>query len=286
MNVCESPKSPSLVRREWIEDSGNTLKEGGRGVMPDEKYVEIRERKKRIEQVKRGLKDYATQIQAHTGKMREGAETKYYRLITDCVRQLWGPGWFFEEKIGLPEAERRIRQVVRPTLTTALGGSVHRLWFMYGEAIKKIDNDVKKWFGEQTAGAALRAQCLYELYEICEYGHPDAYGLAGLPALKKSCYSIYLDVSLVHLYTAQIQKETMLTSMWGAQAAREAFEAAVAGQVAAPGKSAAVAAIDGLLDAVLSDVDELVNVLEQARSAPAVARESLTCKLDALKSLA
>ena len=48
---------------------------------------------------------------------------------------------------------------------------------------------------------------------------------------------------------------------------RIAFEAAGAGEASTPGKSSAAAEIDGLLGAVLSNVDKLVNMLEHARSA-------------------
>jgi hypothetical protein len=170
--------------------------------MPYHMYVDVLDRKKNVQEVQLGLKDYVKRIQVHQGKMTEDGEKEYYRLITDCERQLWEPGLFTEEKSGLLEAERRIRQVVRPTLTTVLGlrterGTlVYKLWFMYKDIITKIDENVKKWFGDQTADEVLRAQCLYGLYEVCEYWHMDAYGLAGLPALKEVCWSIYLDVDL------------------------------------------------------------------------------------------
>ena len=51
----------------------------------------------------------------------------------------------------------------------------------------KIDDFVKQWFGEQTTDAELRAKCLCELYEICEYQE----AVAGLVALKKSCWAMY-----------------------------------------------------------------------------------------------
>jgi hypothetical protein len=89
--------------------------------MPYHVYIDVRDRKKHVQEVQLGLKDYVRQIQVHQGKMTEECEKEYYRLIKDCERQLWEPELFIEEKSGLLEAERRIRQVVRPTLTTALG---------------------------------------------------------------------------------------------------------------------------------------------------------------------
>jgi hypothetical protein len=236
--------------------------------MPYDRYVDVLDRKKHVQEVKLGLKDYVTRIQVHTGKMTEDGEKEYYRLITDCVRQLWEPGLFIEEKIGLLEAERRIRQVVRPTLTTALGLRVVRgvcvwvyeLWFMHPKTITEIDENVKKWFGDQTADAVLRAQCLYGLYEVCEYWHPDAYGLSGLSALKEACWSIYLDVGLA-VYWGQYQMQALLGPMWALQAAREAFEASVAGVAVTDGTRTEAAEIDKLLENVLSDIDKLVNIL-------------------------
>jgi hypothetical protein len=255
--------------------------------MADDKYPDIRERKKRVQQVKRELKDYMTTIQVHEGKLKGGEndrlkcdEKQYYEKIVECVNQFWGSGWVLAEKIDLPEEERRVREVVRPTLTTALevctaiGGWVHQLWFMFPKAIEKIDEYVTKWFGEQTADEALRANCLYGLYEIYEYQHPDAYVLAGLPALKDACYRIYVGVSVAHMYNAKKHLEWMLELMWELQASREEFEAAVAEAAATSGTSVAAAEIGGLLDAVLSDIDKLVNILEQARNARIRAREA------------
>ncbi len=190
------------------------------------------------------------------------------------MNQLRGAGWFFEQKIGLLEAERRIRDVVRPGLEKALDTNVQRFWFMYRKHIESIAGDVKKWFGKQTADEELRGQCLYGLYEICEYEHRDACGLAGLEALKKTCYRMYIRLADAHLYIVDVHLERVLETMSGIQAAREAFEAAVAGAATAGGR-AAKGEIDGLLDAVMEDVDELVKVLEQARtSTPAAALEA------------
>ncbi len=95
--------------------------------MADDKYPDIRERKKRVQQVKRELKDYVTTIQVHKGKLKGGEndklkcdEKQYHEKIVECVNQFWGAGWVFAEKIDLSEEERRVREVVRPTLTTAL----------------------------------------------------------------------------------------------------------------------------------------------------------------------
>ena len=71
---------------------------------------------------------------------------------------------------------------------------------------------------------------------------------------------------MVSLCNAQYQLETILGPMWGLQAAREAFAVAAAGESATSGKSSAAAEIDGLLEAVLQNVDKLVHVLEQERS--------------------
>ena len=68
--------------------------------MPYDRYVDVRDRKKHVQEVKSGLKDYVRQIQVHQGKMTENGEKEYYRLITDCERQLWEPGLFAEEKSG------------------------------------------------------------------------------------------------------------------------------------------------------------------------------------------
>lgn len=232
---------------------------------PDEKYADIQERKRRVRQVKGKLHDCVTKIQEHVGKL-EGDEVQYYVGIVECAKQLWGAGWFVDHKLKLPEAERRIREVVRPTLEQTLGINVRRYWFMFREEIENIEADVKKWFGEQTTDEALTGQCLYGLYEISEYQHPAAYALAGLAALKEAGYAAYLDVSLARLYAAKLRLQWVLGSMWELQAARQAFETAVAG-AATPGTRAAAAEIDGMLDAVLSDVDKLVSMLVQAQSA-------------------
>ena len=79
--------------------------------------------------------------------------------------------------------------------------------------------------------------------------------------MRQACYSMYELLYAVSLSNAQHQVEMILGPMCDVQAAREAFEAAVAGQVAAPEKNAAVAGIDELLDTVLFDIDKLVSIL-------------------------
>jgi hypothetical protein len=252
--------------------------------MPDDRYPDIRERKKRVAQVTTELRDYTVMILPQTDKL-DRDEMQYYHKVVACMRQLWDGGPVLG-KIGLPEAERRIREEVRPLLTAALqvrtehDGWVHKLWFMNKDSrslrpsgLDEIDAHVKEWFGEQTADESLRASCLYGLYEVCEYWTPDTYGLSGLTSLKEACYGAYLHVSLAHLYKAEKHLQWTLEAMWNVQTAREAFDQAVAGAAATPGTSTAATTINELLDAVQSDIDKLVNILEQARSAPAVASE-------------
>jgi hypothetical protein len=251
--------------------------------MPDDEYPDIRERKKRVAQVTTTLRDYAVMILPETTKL-DRAEMQYYYKVVSCMEQLWDGGMLLQ-KIGLPEAERRIRKEVRPLLTAALevrtqaGGQVHKLWFMNKDgrysgltSLEKIDAFVKEWFGEQTADEALRARCLYGLYEVCEYWTTHTYGLAGLPELKTACRSVYVDVSVARLRSNHL--ETVLKEMWALQAGQDAFKQAVAGAAATPGTSAAAEDIGRLLEAVAVDLDKLVNTLEQTRSAQAAPAES------------
>jgi hypothetical protein len=240
--------------------------------MPDDEYADIREREKRLAKVKKDLRTYVEGI-LEESSMLKGDDIQYYYKIVECSQQLLVGGSVFEENIELPEAERRIRSVVRPTLTAALqmqtkhGGWVHKLWYMYPATIKPIHEYVTEWFGEQTAYEALRADWLYRLYQMCEYRGPGAYALVGLPSFKLACFPVYLLVADVHK-NPETHLQRVLEAMWYLQAAGERFEALLT-----PETRAAAAKINELLHAVLSDIDNLVNILEQTRSAPAVASE-------------
>jgi hypothetical protein len=195
--------------------------------MPDDEYADIRERKKRVAKVKKDLRTYAEGILQKTSWL-EGDEIQYYFKIVECEQQFWDKKWDFEKIIALPEAERRIREVVRPTLTAALemktenGVWVHALWFMNPESITPIHEYVKKWFGEQTEEEALRADCLYRLYQMCEYQEPGAFALEGLHSFKLACFPVYLAVADAHK-NPETHLERVLKAMWYLQDAGEKF---------------------------------------------------------------
>jgi hypothetical protein len=248
---------------------------------PDEKYADIRERRRRVARVRSDLLKYVTKLDKYKGYYAEDARAsedervraadrrKYYGLIEACVGTLSVP-------VGLLEAERRIKEEVMPKLKEAQGLGVHRVWFLYGETVEKIDAYVQTWFGEQAADKKLRGLVSFELYQLCEYRHRDAYHLAGLEALQKECYQAFTWVWAVST-TEDVQhaQEVTAIQMWRVQAAREAFAAAVAGAAATAreGTRAAAAEVEGLLDAVMEDLGKLVEVLEQAGSAAAGVEE-------------
>ena len=159
---------------------------------PDEKYADIRERRRRVARVRSDLLNYVNELDKYKSYYAEDArasedeqvraETRrtYYTLINTCLQWLSVP-------VGLLEAERRIKEVVMPNLKKAQGLGVHRVWFLYGETVKKIDDFVQRWFGEQAADKELRGQVSFELYQLCEYRHRDAWALAGLEALQEEC---------------------------------------------------------------------------------------------------
>jgi hypothetical protein len=259
--------------------SENALKEGGQGGMSaeDARYPDIRDRRRRVAQVRRDLVKYLEALAEHKSYYHSADETasederardllrrRYYALIQACVGTL-------PERVGLLEAERRIKEEVMPKLKEAQGLGVHRVWFLYGTGVENIDAYVKTWFGEQAADKKLRGLVSFELYQLCEYRHRDAYYLAGLEALKKECYEAFTWVWAVSTSPVLHQQKMTAIQMWRVQAAREAFAAAVAGAAvtARAGTSAAAAEVEGLLDAVMEDLGKLVEVLEQAGSAAA-----------------
>jgi len=196
--------------------------------------------------------------------VRADTRRTYYNLINTCLEWLSVP-------VGLLEAERRIKEMVMPNLKKAQGLGVHRVWFLYGETVKKIDAYVKQWFGEHAADKELRGLVSFELYQLCEYRHRDAWALPGLQALKDACRGAYVSLWMVSLSDAQYQQTVISGRMWKLQAAREAFAAAVAGAAATKTDTRAAAAeVEGLLDVVMEDLGKLVEALEQAASAAAV----------------
>jgi hypothetical protein len=236
----------------------------------DAKYVngDIRERKKRVEWVRRELKAYWWELVQHTSKWTkdptESAEEQakaeqratYYKLVMESAGACAGPG------MGLGEAERRVKEVVMPKLKEARGLGVDRVWFLYGGKMTEIDDCVQKWFGAQAADKEARARVSCALYELCEYRARGAPGVAGLEALKKACFGVFEAVWMVSLCAAKWQFETLIPRVWKLQAAREAFEAA---GVAVTGSSAA-AEVEKLLDQAAEDLDGLVTALEHART--------------------
>jgi hypothetical protein len=188
----------ALILDGW-ENGVKALKEGARGGMsdPDARYPDIRDRRRRVAQVRRDLLAYLRELAENKGyyysedaraseaeRARDADRRRYYELIQACVGTL-------PERVGLLEAERRIREDVLPRLKDAQGLGVHRVWFLYGATVGKIDAYVKTWFGEQAVDKKWRGQVSFELYQICEYRHRDAYHLAGLEALKKECYEAF-----------------------------------------------------------------------------------------------
>jgi hypothetical protein len=244
----------------------------------DARYPDIRDRRRRVAQVRRDLLKYYTELRKHQGKWAEDATAsederardllrrQYYELIQACVGTL-------PERVGLLEAERRIKEEVMPNLRKAQGLGVHRVWFLYEKTVENIDAYVKTWFGEQAADKKLRGVVSFELYQLCEYRLRDASALAGLEALQEACYGAFECLWRWSTDDAQEQQSVIARRMWALQEAREAFAAAVAGAAATATKTdtrEAAAEVEGLLDAVMEDLGKLVEVLEQAGSAAAV----------------
>ncbi len=253
----------------------NGLKDGGREGMSvsdarDAKYADIRERKRRVEWVRRELKDYWWELTEHTGKwavvktesaeeqathtgkwvvdptesaekqVTEEKRARYYDLGTESGRAFWGPAFWFAQEMGLGEEERRVKEVVMPKMKEARGLVVERVWFLYGEKLIEIDDFVQKWFGAQTADKEARAQVSWALYELCEYRARDAPRLAGLAALKEACYDVYVAVWMVSESVAQWQLVRLLKRVWELPAEREEFETAgAAGKQGRRGREAA-----------------------------------------------
>jgi hypothetical protein len=278
-SVCDGGEMAVIAWERHIP--GRIINDGlGWGMSdPDEKYADIRERRRRVARVRSDLLKYVNVLDKYKGYYAENARASedervradtrrtYYRLINTCLQWLSVP-------VGLLEAERRIKEVVMPNLREARRLGVDRVWFLYGETVKKIDDFVQRWFGEQAADQELRGLVSFELYQLCEYRHRDAWALPGLQALKDACWGAYVSLWMVSSSDAQYQQTVISSRMWKLQAAREAFAAAVAGAAATAreGTRAAAAEVEGLLDAVMADVDRLVTVLAkkdaQAPTAP------------------
>ncbi len=152
-------------------------------------------------------------------------------------------------------------------------------WFGEQAADKKARGwkTLKTWFGEQAADKKLRGLVSFELYQLCEYRHRDAYYLAGLQALQEACSWAFGCLWRWSTDDAQEQQRVIASLMWRLQAAREAFAVAVgvnAAATATAGTSAARAEVEGLLDALMADVDRLVTVLAQAAASTATVEEN------------
>jgi hypothetical protein len=258
----------------------------------DARYPDIGVRRRRVARVRRDLLKYLEALEEHKSwyyswdatasedeRARDLLRRQYYELIQACVGTL-------PETVGLLQAERRIKAEVMPNLTKAQGLGVHRVWFLYEKTVENIDAYVKQWFGEQTKDKELRGLVSFELYQICEYRHRDAYHLAGLKALKKECYEAYEWVWAVSTSPVLHQQEMTARVMWRVQAAREAFAAAVAGAAATATNTdtrAAAEEVEELLDAVMKALGELVEALEQAGSAAAVVEAAAGELVEALE---
>ena len=116
------------------------------------------EQAERVGHVAEELKTYWLLLVQHQKSFATGDDAKLYALAGECFKQLWETGventyktqWkdvavWKRIKMEAPEAERRIRQQVRPRLQQARKLAYRRWWVPDG--VDAIGEYVDRWFG-------------------------------------------------------------------------------------------------------------------------------------------
>jgi hypothetical protein len=129
------------------------------------------EQAERVGHVAEELKTYWLLLVEHEKSFATGDDAKLYALAGECFKQLWEAGvectyatgwkdvavWHKIEFSKPGEAERRIRQQVRPRLQQARKLAYQRWWVPDG--VDAMGEYVDRWFGgEETQAAKLQRE--------------------------------------------------------------------------------------------------------------------------------
>ena len=129
-----------------------------------------RERAERVGHVAEELSVYWLLLDKHKKSFARGDDKKLYTLVGECFKLLWeegventyATGWkdvavWKKIKMEAPEAERRIREQVRPKLQAARKLEYERWWVADG--VDGIGEYVDRWFGgEETQAEKLQRE--------------------------------------------------------------------------------------------------------------------------------
>ncbi len=122
------------------------------------------ERAERVDHVAEELSVYFLRMSKHQGSFAKGDDKELYTLVEECFKLLWEEkventyktNWqdvtvWKRIKMEGPDAERRIREQVRPRLQKARRLAYQRWWVSDG--VDGIGEYVDRWFGGDGAQA-------------------------------------------------------------------------------------------------------------------------------------
>jgi hypothetical protein len=123
-----------------------------------------------VDQVAEKLRDYWVTLVKHEKEFVKVADKRFYELVGQCVDELWEEHvestyltqwkdvvvWKRVQETNPDEAERRIREHVRPWLAQARQLKYTRYWFTTD--VDNIGTYVDRWFGGETQTKQTDAQ--------------------------------------------------------------------------------------------------------------------------------